>query len=244
MVKKVFFVISTILMLGYSALAEEEFEMDILPTSAGDLQITFIKHASLVFTYGGMVIHIDPVGMMGDYSKLPKADLILITHEHFDHLDLNTIKTLKKENTEVVANRASAERVPGSIVMENGDIKTIQGIKIEAIPAYNIVHMRSEGNPFHPKGIGNGYVLTFGDKRIYVAGDTENTPEMKSLQDIYCAFLPMNIPYTMTPEMVADAAMAIKPKILYPYHFSQTDTSIVVQLLENSGIDVRIRKMQ
>lgn len=128
--------------------------------------------------------------------------------------------------------------------MQNGDTRTVRGLKIEAVPAYNIVHMRSGNNPFHPKGVGNGYVITFGDTRVYVAGDTENTPEMKQLEDIDIAFLPMNLPYTMTPEMVADAAKALKPRILYPYHFGQTDTSKLVELLKDQkDIEVRIRKL-
>ena len=129
--------------------------------------------------------------------------------------------------------------------MQNGDVKTVGGLQIEAVPAYNLVHMRSEGVPFHPKGVGNGYVITFGDKRVYIAGDTENIPEMKVLQSIDCAFLPMNLPYTMTPEMVADAAKAFKPVILYPYHYGSTDTSRLVDLMQNSKeVEVRIRKMK
>ena len=115
----------------------------------------------------------------------------------------------------------------------------------DAVPAYNLVHKRESGEPFHPKGQGNGYVITFGDKRVYVAGDTENTPEMKALKNIDIAFLPMNLPYTMTPEMVADAARAFKPKILYPYHFGKTDTARLVALLQDQPeIEVRIRKME
>ena len=129
--------------------------------------------------------------------------------------------------------------------MKNGDIKTVLGIKVEAVPAYNLVHKRDNGQFFHPRGIGNGYVLTFGDKRIYVAGDTENIPEMKALQVIDCAFLPMNLPYTMTPEMVADAAKAFKPKILYPYHYGDTDPTKLMELLKDTpNIEVRIRPMQ
>ena len=121
----------------------------------------------------------------------------------------------------------------------------MQGIRIEAVPAYNIVHERSAGQPFHPRGEGNGYVLSFGGRRVYVAGDTENTPEMKALKAIDVAFLPMNLPYTMTPEMVADAARAFKPKILYPYHFGETDTAKVIDLLKDAKeIEVRIRKMK
>jgi L-ascorbate metabolism protein UlaG (beta-lactamase superfamily) len=128
--------------------------------------------------------------------------------------------------------------------MKNGDQKTIQGFDVEAVPAYNILHKRSDGNPFHPKGQGNGYVITFGDKRVYVAGDTEPIPEMKSLGAIDIAFLPMNLPYTMSPEMAAEAARIIRPKILYPYHYSETDTSKLMERLKSSpGIEVRIRRM-
>jgi L-ascorbate metabolism protein UlaG (beta-lactamase superfamily) len=129
--------------------------------------------------------------------------------------------------------------------MKNGDVKTVEGLKIEAFPAYNIVHKRPDGQPYHPKGIGNGYVITFGDKRVYVAGDTENIPEMKELKNIDIAFLPMNLPFTMTPEMAADAAKALKPKILYPYHFGETDTSKLLNLLKDEKTtEIRIRKMK
>lgn len=223
---------------------ESKFEQDIIETSAGDLKINFIGHGTLMFTFGGKIIHVDPVSREADYTNMPKADIILITHEHGDHLDTKAIDTLQKDNTQLVLTKACSERVSG-LVMANGDVKTIQGIKIEAVPAYNIVHMRSAGNPFHPKGRGNGYVITFGNKRVYVAGDTENTPEMKRLKNIDVAFLPMNLPYTMTPDMVADAAKVFKPKILYPYHYGQTDPNKLVELLKDTkGIEVRIRKMR
>lgn len=221
------------------------FEEDIIETSDGDLNLTFIGHGTLMFAFGGKIIHIDPVLREADYNKMPKADLIVVTHEHGDHLDPEAIKVLRQENTEIVLTEICAQKVKGGIVMNNGEVKTISGLKIEAIPAYNIVHKRQNGRPFHPKGDGNGYVITFGNKRVYVAGDTENTPEMKKLKDIDIAFLPMNLPYTMTPEMVADAAKAFKPKILYPYHFGATDTSELVKLLKGEkGVEVRIRKMK
>ncbi len=224
---------------------ELKFEEDIIETSAGDLKITFIGHGTLMFTINDKIIHVDPVSREADYAEMPKADLILITHEHGDHLDPKAIETLKKRGTELVLTEACSERVAGGIVMRNGDVRTIQGLRIEAIPAYNIVHMRSAGKPFHPKGEGNGYVIAVGDKRVYVAGDTENTPEMKRLKRIDIAFLPMNLPYTMTPEMVADAAKAFEPKILYPYHYGQTDPNMLVNLLKDSkGIEVRIRDMR
>ena len=223
---------------------ESKFEQDIIKTSAGDLKITFIGHGTLMFAFDGKIIHVDPVSREANYADMPKADLILITHEHGDHLDPKVIKMLRKEGTDLVLTEACMKKVAG-IVMHNGDIKTIQGLRIEAVPAYNIVHMRSARNPFHPKGQGNGYIITFGDKRVYVAGDTENTPEMKRLKNIDVAFLPMNLPYTMTPEMVADAAKAFKPKILYPYHYGQTDPNLLVNLLKDSkDIEVRIRNMR
>ena len=227
------------------AVASHGFEEDVINTSAGDLRIAFIGHGTLMLTFKGKVIHVDPVSREADYSTMPKADLILLTHEHGDHLDTRAIETLRKSGTKLVLTRACAERVAGGVVMQNGDVRTVGALKIEAVPAYNIVNKRSGGQPFHPKGQGNGYVITFGDKRVYIAGDTENTPEMKRLKDIDIAFLPMNLPYTMTPEMVADAARAFKPKVLYPYHYGQTDPNRLVELLKDvKSIEVRIRKMQ
>jgi L-ascorbate metabolism protein UlaG (beta-lactamase superfamily) len=225
--------------------AQSKFEEDLIKTSKGDLKITFLGHGTLMFTFGEMVIHVDPVGRYANYSTLPQADLILVTHEHGDHLDPDVIEMIRTDKRELILTEKCAEKVKGGIIMKNGDVKTIQSLKIEAVPAYNIVHMRRENVPFHPKGHGNGYIITFGDKRVYVAGDTENTPEMKALKDIHVAFLPMNLPYTMTPEMVADAAKAFRPEILYPYHFGNTDTSKIVELLKDSKeIEVRIRKMR
>ncbi len=220
------------------------FETDLLPTASGDLKITFIGHASLMFEFGGKVIYIDPVGQYGDFSKLPKADLILAAHEHGDHFDPETIRKISKEGTKLVLTPLCAAMVKGGIILKNGEETTIDGIRIEAVPAYNITHMRSPGVPFHPKGDGNGYILTLGDKRVYIAGDTENIPEMKLLGRIDVAFLPMNLPYTMTPEMVADVARMVKPAILYPYHTTDTDTAKLPPLLrDEKGIEVRIHRM-
>ncbi len=175
---------------------------------------------------------------------MPDADLILVTHQHGDHLDDVAIEDLNKENTVIILTEKCTQKVTTGQVMNNGDTKTVHGMKIEAVPAYNIVHMRQGNTPFHPKGEGNGYIITFGDKRVFVAGDTENTPEMKALENIDIAFLPMNLPYTMTPEMVADAAKAFRPKVLYPYHYGNTDTSKLVDLLKDEAdIEVRIRDM-
>jgi len=224
--------------------AQIPYETDVIPTSTGDLKITFLGHASLRLTFGGKEIYIDPFSRMADYSKLPKADVIFITHEHGDHLDPNAVAAVRTAKTVMVLTAACAQQITGGIVMKNGDKQTVEGISVEAVPAYNLVHKRENGQPFHPQGLGNGYILTFGDKRVYIAGDTENIPEMKSLRDIDCAFLPMNIPYTMTPEMVADGAKAFRPRIVYPYHYGETDVSKLESLLRaEKGITVRVRKM-
>ena len=221
---------------------QKAMQEDTIQTSTGDLVITFIGHGTLMFEHGGKVIHVDPVGREGDYKALPDADLILVTHEHGDHLDMEAIKEILKDGTVIVGSRSCEGRLNGAVVMENGEDTDAAGYRIEAVPAYNIAHMRSEGQPYHPKGNGNGYIVTFGDTRVYVAGDSENTPEMKALEDIDVAFLPMNLPYTMTPEMVADAARAFRPRILYPYHFGETDTNQLVALLAGeTGIEVRVR---
>ena len=236
---------SLFLMISFSANAKELFESDVIETSQGKLNITFIGHGTLMFTFNGKVIHVDPVGREADYSKLPKADMILLTHDHGDHLDPAALAVLRQDKTVVILPEACAGKVKDGTVMKNGATRTIDGMIIEAVPAYNLVHMRSEGVPYHPRGVGNGYIITVGNKRVYVAGDTENTPEMKGLKNIDVAFLPMNLPYTMTPEMVADAAKAFNPKILYPYHFGDTDTARLVSLLaDTKDVEVRIRKLK
>jgi L-ascorbate metabolism protein UlaG (beta-lactamase superfamily) len=235
-----------LLVMGAGAVnGQDKFESEVIKTGAGELKITFIGHGTLMFTFGGQVIHVDPVVQYADYGQLSKADLILITHEHGDHLDLKAVEKLRKPGTQVVLNKVAFGQVAGGLVMANGEVKTVAGLTIEAVPAYNLVHKPDSGEPFHPRGRGNGYIITFGDKRVYVAGDTENTPEMKALPNIDIAFLPMNLPYTMTPEMVADAARAFKPKVLYPYHFGKTDTARLVALLQGAPeIEVRIRRME
>ena len=221
------------------------FEVDVIQTGAGDLRITFIGHGTLMFDVAGKILHVDPWTRLADYTTLPKADIILLTHHHKDHLDLTAIEAIRAEHTVVVLTETCAKEVQGGVVLHHGDVQTVAGFKIEAVPAYNLVHKRDNGQPFHPQGEGNGYVITLGDKRVYVAGDTENTPEMKGLQGIDIAFLPMNLPYTMTPEMVVDAAKAFKPKVLYPYHYGETDPTKLLELMKDvEGIDVRIRKMR
>ncbi|MCX8160523.1 MAG: MBL fold metallo-hydrolase [Candidatus Saccharicenans sp.] len=245
MEKLVILVMAFLLGLAPLMVSGQKYEEDLIPTASGDLKITFLGHGTLMFTFRDKVVHVDPWQEQADYRQLPKADLILITHEHFDHLDPEAIKIIRQDSTVIIGTAAVQSRVPGLKVMKNGDRLTVHGLEIEAVPAYNIQHKRPDGNPFHPKGSGNGYVITFADRRVYVAGDTENIPEMKNLKNIAIAFLPMNLPYTMTPEMVAEAARWFKPAILYPYHYGETEASRLINLLKDTpGIEVRVRRLK
>ena len=223
-----------------------DFQTDTFKTKGGkEVVITAIKHASLRIQYDGLEIQVDPVAKYApetDYSKFPKADVILVTHEHFDHFDRDTIATLRKDGTEIVANPPVQKMLGFGTALANGESRVLaKGIKLDAVPAYNTTPGHTQ---FHPKGRDNGYVLTIDGLRIYIAGDTEDIPEMASLKDIDVAFLPCNQPYTMTPEQVAKAARTIKPKVLFPYHYSQTPIKQVADLLTGSGIGVRIRNYQ
>jgi len=225
-----------------------DFEKDTIMTSAGPLYITFIGHGTLLFEFSGKIIHIDPALQQADYDKMPAADIIMITHHHGDHFDKAAINKIVKEGTKIYFTKKCSENAgdfENTNILANGDAVTEGKIKIEAVPAYNLEHKRPGGEPFHPKGEGNGYVFTFGDIRVYVAGDTENVPEMKNLKNIDIAFLPMNLPYTMTPEMTAAAAISFMPKILYPYHYGDSDTFELLRLLQDEkDIEVRIRQMK
>ncbi len=218
---------------------------DTIQTTDGPLTITFIGHGTLMLTFKGKVYHIDPWTNLADYAALPKADVILVTHDHSDHLDAKAIEILRQPRTQIIASPSCEGKLPDAVILQNGQTKQLAEITVEAVPAYNIRHKRPDGRPFHPQGAGNGYILTFVKTRVYIAGDTEDTPEMKALKDIDIAFLPMNLPYTMTPAMVAEAAKAFRPKILYPYHYGQTDVSQLTDLLKDqTDIDLRIRKME
>ncbi|MFO8006506.1 MAG: MBL fold metallo-hydrolase [Candidatus Brocadiia bacterium] len=220
------------------------FEKDTVQTSEGELEITFVGHGTLMFQFDGKTIHVDPVSREADYSRMPDADVILVTHEHGDHLDPEAIAHVRTDGTQVVGPPKCAGQIDGALAMKAGDERVVQGLPVEAVPAYNIRHKRDSGAPFHPRGDGVGYVVGFGDVRVYVAGDTENIPEMAELEDIDIAFLPMNLPYTMTPEMGRDAALMFRPRILYPYHYGQTDPAELAELLEGEGIEVRVRQLQ
>jgi L-ascorbate metabolism protein UlaG (beta-lactamase superfamily) len=218
-------------------------ETDRIETGKGVMEIVFLGHASLAVAFNGASIYIDPVSQYGDYAKFPKADLILVTHEHADHLDKSAIGALKKPSTRLVLSAAAQKKLGEGEVLEQGNKLTAAGIFIEAVPAYNI----SAGKTgFHPRDRkDNGYVLTVGNLRIYISGDTEPIPEMALLGHIDIAFLAVNQPYTMTPQQAAEAAGTIKPGILYPYHYGSTDMALLKKLLAASpGVEVRIRNLQ
>ena len=212
-------------------------------TSKGDLKITPITHGSVMFEFGGKVIQVDPITMGADLTKYPKADWVFITDIHGDHYDPKALDIIKKGTTKYVAPSVVAEKIPGAEVMKNGEAKEFGGIRVEAIPMYNMKRGPSEGKFFHDKGRGNGYIFNFGNKRVFVAGDTECIPEIKELKNIDIAFLPMNLPYTMPPEEAAACAKDFKPKVLYPYHYGDSNVS-GVQAAVGKDIEVRVTPMK
>ena len=212
-------------------------------TAKGDLAITPILHGSVMFQFNGKTIYVDPWSR-ADLSAYPQADLILITHDHRDHLDEAALKLLSTPSTIILGPKIVTDKLERGILIKNGERREIDGIKIETILAYNLVRERSPGVKYHPKGDGLGYIITFGDKRVYVAGDTEGTPEMKALKNIDIAFLPMNLPYTMTAEEMSDAVKEFKPDLLYPYHYSNDALSKLKEIMkDDKNIELRILKL-
>ncbi|MGB7922700.1 MAG: MBL fold metallo-hydrolase [Pyrinomonadaceae bacterium] len=209
------------------------------PAASGGVTVTPITHASLQLEYGGKVIHVDPTSP-GDYSKAKQADLILVTDIHGDHLDPQAIARIRKAGAPVVAPAAAAEKIENPTVMANGETKTVAGISIEAVPMYNLKRGPSEGQLFHTKGRGNGYILSLGSERVYIAGDTECTPEMRALKNIDIAFIPMNLPYTMPPSEAAECVKAFKPKVVYPYHYRGQNPEEFKTALAGEPIEVRL----
>lgn len=223
---------------------EQRFENDIFQTRNGKtLKITFFKHASLLLAYDGKNIYVDPVSEYADYSQLPKADVILITHEHADHLDTKAIAAIEKKGTILIANASSQSQLGKGVIMKNGDeLQPASWLHLQAVPAYNTTpaHLK-----YHPKERDNGYILTLGGERIYIAGDTEDIPEMNGLKNIDIAFIPVNQPYTMTVVQAEHAAKMIKPHVLYPYHYGSTEINLLKEALKSEPeIDVRIRSLQ
>lgn len=235
--------------LGCNSQKTEQIKVsddDAIRTKSGkEVSFLFIKHACFVINYDNLSIQIDPVSKMEpatDYSTFPKADFIFVTHEHFDHFDKDAIAALTGEKTQVILNKNCAEILGSGTAMSNGEtLKLRDDITVEAVPAYNTTPGREK---FHPKGRDNGYVITLDGLRIYIAGDTEDIPEMEQLKDIDIAFLPCNQPYTMTPEQLAHAATMIKPQVVYPYHFSDTPVDEMKKALEGAKVKAVIRNMQ
>ena len=223
---------------------QDAYEVDSFTTKSGKtVKIHALVHASMRIEYDGKEIEIDPVTKLGektiDYTAMPKADHIFVTHEHFDHLDTAAIRQLTSDNTQLITNQCCAEMLGYGTVMANGDkLQLADDFAVEAVPAYNTTEGHQQ---FHPKGRDNGFILTFDGLRIYIAADTEDIPEMSEIKDIDIAFLPCNQPYTMTVEQLVNAARMFKPKVLFPYHYGQTDVSGIPSLLEDESIEVRIR---
>lgn len=239
---KVFLVISSVIVVLLAALNSLAFASappQVFPTSAGPVKITPLNHASTLIEAAGKVIYLDPAKPV-KFEQLPKADLILITDIHGDHMDPDSIKEISKADTEIISSPAVAKTVTTAKPIANGETKTWQSWTIEAVPAYNIKRGPAPGKLFHDKGRGNGYVLTYGGKRFYFSGDTEGVPEMRELKNIDVAFVCMNLPYTMPPDEAADAVKAFHPKVVIPYHYRGSDLSVFQKDLEGSGIEVRI----
>ena len=209
------------------------------PTSAGPVKITPLYHASTLIEAGGKVIYLDPA-KPAKLDGLPKADLILVTDIHGDHMDPDSIKAISKTDTEIFAAPAVVQTVTSGKPIANGETKIWGSWSIEAIPAYNMKRGPAEGKFFHDKGRGNGYVLTYGGKRFYFSGDTEGVPEMRALKSIDVAFVCMNLPYTMPPDEAADAVKAFHPKVVIPYHYRGSDLAVFKKGLEGTGIEVRV----
>ena len=223
----------------------EYIKSDIYETNKGSLAVTLVGHGSLIFDYAGKIIHVDPYSQVADYSRLPKADLIILTHEHADHLDTVAINAVRKSDTHFIVSKVCNEILGYGDVVKNGDKTAWNDIAIDVVPAYNIVNKKPDGEVYHPKGRGNGYIFTFGDKKIYVAGDTENIPEMDSLKGkIDIAFMPKNLPYTMNDEMFIDAVKKVQPKVLYPYHMSEFDQEKIGNALKEVNTKIEIRPMK
>lgn len=221
------------------ALAHATAQTQVFETSSGPVRITPIYHASTLIQAGGQAIYVDPA-KPANFSGMPKADLILISHIHGDHMDPDSIRQISKPGTEILAPPSVVQTVTSAKPITNGETKTWQNWTIEAVPAYNLERGPAPGQLFHPKGRDNGYVLTYGGKRFYFSADTEGTPEMRALKNIDVAFICMNLPYTMPPEEAADAVKAFHPKVVIPYHYRGSDLSVFQKALEGTGIEIRL----
>jgi len=224
-------------------------QADVERTSAGDLRLMPIYHGSVMLEFSGRVIHIDPWSQ-GDYTGLPPADILVITHTHADHLDRTMVDQLHKPSTVIVSPPAVADTLNcapacGSLeTIGNGEKRTVLGVEFEGVPMYNLVQGSAPGKPYHHKGIGSGYILGFGDRRVYVSGDTECVPEMKALKNVDIAFVAMNPPRTMSTAEGAQCVAAFRPKIVYPYHYRGSKLEEFTAALKGVPIEIRVRKLE
>lgn len=235
-------------MLAGVAAGAQRISPDTIALSKGMLIVQPINHASVVLTAGGKTIYVDPVGGAAKYSGLADPDIILVTDIHGDHFDPATLAAIRKPGTVLVVPQAVADKLPeadktGTVVLHNGDSKLLLGIGVAAIPMYNLP--ASTTDPRHPKGRGNGYVLSVGGKKIYLSGDTQGIPEMRALTGIDIAFVCMNLPYTMDINEAADAVLAFKPRIVYPYHYRGqggfSDVAAFKAKVEAGDKDIEVR---
>lgn len=229
-------------LLGGGALAQESLTFD---TRVGTVTITALGHGSLRIDAGEAVIQVDPWSRATDYAAQPDADWVWITHAHPDHLDAAALAAITTDATRFVADATSAEQLAGDVtVLGNGEAATLAlpggEVTLRAVPAYNIEQTRADGEPYHPKGWGNGYLATFGDLVLHIGGDTECVPEMAELGRVDVSFLPINLPYTMTPEDAAACFRTLAPRIAVPYHQGDADPQIVADRLADTDIDVRV----
>lgn len=222
----------------FAAEPPERINAAVEKAGQGELVLQPINHSALRFEFKGKQYYVDPAGQ-AQWDRMPKADVILITHEHGDHLAPQVIGQIKTDKTLIHANESIVKKAGFGQVIEVGQTRQILDVMVEAVPAYNFT---ADQLKYHPKERkDNGYILTFGGKRVYIAGDTEGTPEMKALKEIDIAFLPINLPYTMPPSEAAEAARAFKPKVLYPYHQGKSDPQEVKKLLaDEKAIEVRV----
>lgn len=227
------------LLLPLACLAQGQRPVQQFATDDGVVKITPIRHASLMIEGGGKVIHVDPWSQ-GNYDGLPPADLILITDIHGDHMDPKILPKVQKEGTAIMVPEAVSKTLATATVVRNGESQKFGKWTVEAVPMYNLSRGPSPGKLYHDKGRGNGYILTYGGKRFYISGDTEGTPEMRALKNIDVAFVCMNLPFTMTPEEAAKAVRDFKPKVVYPYHYRESDIASFQKDLAGTGIAVRL----
>ncbi len=222
---------------------------DTIETGRGNLVIQPLQHASLVLSVGGLTIYADPTGGMENYKGIAPPDVILVTDIHGDHFDIKTLEAIKTTSTVLVVPQVVADKLPAGdtsklVILKNGEVTIQSGISIMAIPMYNLPESPTA---MHTKGRGNGYILGMGGKKVYISGDTQGIPEMRSLKKIDVAFVCMNLPYTMDIKEAADAVLAFQPKIVYPYHYrgqgGLSDVNGFKSLVDagNKGIEVRLR---